>query len=412
VGIVVQKFGGSSVATPVLIKRVADRAIKLRNAGKQVVTVVSAMGDTTDGLMELASQITERPPERELDMLLSTGEQVASALLAMAIDAKGYPAISLTGPQCGIATDDVYSRAKILNIKPERVWKELNEGKVVVVAGFQGINSRNDITTLGRGGSDTTAVALAVALGAEVCEIYTDVEGVFSADPRVVPDAVKLGEISYAEMLEMASLGAVVLQPRAVEFAAKHGVAIYVRSSFNENTGTLVREEGNMEEAMVVTGVTHDRNVAKVVLTDVPDKPGVAHRIFSVLARHGINVDMIVQITKEKEFTDLLFTVSRDAFNVTHKLMIDVKEELGASQLLDDQDVGKVSIVGAGMMSNPGVAARMFEALAENEINIEVISTSEIKISCLIKSDKVDQAVRAIHAKFGLSSIAGHGEST
>ncbi|MGE5552610.1 MAG: aspartate kinase [Betaproteobacteria bacterium] len=405
--IVVVKFGGSSVATPERIKRVAARIVRTKAEGVSVVAVVSAMGDTTDELLALARQVTDRPPTRELDMLLATGEQQSIALLAMAIQALGEPVISLTGAQGGITTDGVHTKAKIQAINADRILSELAGGRIVIVAGFQGVTEDEEITTLGRGGSDTTAVALSAALGAERCQIFTDVDGVYTADPHLVPTASKLPEISYGEMLEMASSGAVVLQPRAVEVAAQYGVVLEVRSSFNDTRGTLVREASEMlEKDMYVSGVTHDKNVAKVVLIDVPDRPGVAHRVFSALARERINVDMIVQSTKAEQTTDLLFTVSRDDLPRTAEVVEQVSRELGAKGVLTDLSVAKVSVVGAGMVSNPGVAALMFEALAEKGINIQVISTSEIRISCLIEADRIAEAANAIHAKFGLGKAA------
>ncbi|MDI3280953.1 MAG: aspartate kinase, partial [Bacillota bacterium] len=400
--IIVQKFGGSSVANAELVKRVAQRVVRTARQGYAVVVVVSAQGDTTDELIALAHQITDRPPSREFDMLLATGEQISIALLAMAIQALGHPVISLTGGQGGIITDAVHTKAKIVHVDTSRIKRELERGKIVIVAGFQGVSRENEITTLGRGGSDTTAVALAAALQAEVCEIYTDVDGVYTADPRVVPTARKLPAISYGEMLEMASLGAIVLQPRSVEFAAQYGVVIHVRSSFNDNPGTLVKGAVTLEKEMYVSGVTYDRNTAKVVLLDVPDRPGVAYRIFDALAKERINVDMIVQSTKEAQVTDLLFTVSRDDLPLAREIIQEICPQLGARGFLWDDHVAKVSIVGAGMVSNPGVAARMFQALAEEQINIQVISTSEIRISCLIDEDRVVDAVRAIHKAFGL----------
>ncbi|MGE5507672.1 MAG: aspartate kinase [Chitinophagales bacterium] len=401
--IVVVKFGGSSVADADRIKRVARRIVSYKEEGVAVVAVVSAMGDTTDDLLALARQVTDRPPTRELDMLLATGEQQSIALLAMAIQALGHPVISLTGAQGGITTDGVHTKAKIKAINNERILGELAQGRIVIVAGFQGVTADEEITTLGRGGSDTTAVALAAALQAERCEIFTDVDGVYTADPRLVSSARKLPEISYGEMLEMASSGAVVLQPRAVEVAAQYGVVLEVRSSFNENRGTIVREASEvLEKEMYVSGVTHDRNVAKVVLIDVPDQPGVAARVFTALAKERINVDMIVQSTKAERTTDLLFTVSRDDLPRTAEVVEAVSRELGAKGVLTDLSVGKVSVVGAGMVSNPGVAALMFETLAENGINIQVISTSEIRISCLIDADQLAPAANAIHARFGL----------
>lgn len=408
-----QKFGGTSVANPDRIKVVARRVVEARKSGDDVVVVVSALGDTTDELIDLARQITDRPPRRELDMLLSTGEQISIALLAMAINELGMPVVSLTGAQGGIMTDTTHTKAKITDVRTERIRKELDAGRIVIVAGFQGVTPDYDITTLGRGGSDTTAVALAVALGAHTCEIFTDVDGVFTADPRVVPSARKLTDISYGEMLEMASLGAGVLQPRAVEFGSQYNVPIHVRSSFNRNDGTVVREERIVERDMVVVGVAHDVNVAKVAILDVPDRPGIAHRIFSTLAKEGINVDMIVQTTKVENTADMVFSVGRDDLPQTREIVENVSAELGAKGVLVDDDVAKVSIVGAGMVSNPGVAARMFEALAEASINIMVISTSEIKVSCLVKAEDALKAVRVVHEAFGLEqreSDAADGE--
>src|SRR5690606_28126299 len=394
VAIVVQKFGGSSVANPERIKAVAKRVVEAKDRGDDVVVVVSALGDTTDELIALARQISERPPKREMDMLLATGEQVSIALLAMAIHELGRPVVSLTGGQGGIITDATHTKAKILHVNTDRVRRELAAGKIVIVAGFQGVTPDYDITTLGRGGSDTTAVALAAALKARECEIYTDVDGVYTADPRVVPSARKLADISYGEMLEMASLGALVLQPRAVEVGAMYNVPIHVRSSFSRETGTLVREERVVEKDLVVTGVAHDVNVAKVGILDVPDRPGVAYRIFSALAQEAINVDMIVQTTKEQQTTDMLFSVSRDDLARAKEIVEAVAKELGARDVIVNDNVAKVSIIGAGMVSNPGVAARMFEALAKADINIQVISTSEIKVSCLVRAEDVLKAVR------------------
>ncbi|HET7558883.1 MAG TPA: aspartate kinase [Limnochordia bacterium] len=398
----VQKYGGSSVATPEKIQNVARRVIENQDAGWSVAVVVSALGDTTDELIALARQLNERPPKREMDMLLSTGEQISIALLAMAISAKGREAISFTGPQAGIQTDRSYSKARIQRVDPLRVQAALSAGKIAVVAGFQGLNDADDITTLGRGGSDTTAVALAAALDAEVCEIYTDVEGVFTADPRVEPQARKLRDISYGEMLEMASLGAVVLQPRSVEYGAIHGVPIHVRSTFSTNPGTMVREDRILEKDMMVVGCAHDTNVAKITVLGVPDRPGVAAALFSRLAEEGVNVDMIVQTNRESQATDMLFSVSHDDLPTAKEATDAVARDLGAQGTLCDERVAKVSIVGAGMVSNPGVAAKMFSTLAAQGVNIQVISTSEIKISCLIAADQVKPAVRAIHAAFEL----------
>ncbi|HHW42671.1 aspartate kinase [Desulfofundulus thermobenzoicus] len=401
--LVVQKYGGTSVATPERIRRVAQRVVEVHRQGHRVVVVVSAMGDTTDELINLVHKITDNPPEREMDMLLSTGEQVSIALLAMAINNLGEQVISLTGPQVGILTDNVHTKARILEIKTDRINAELAAGKIVVVAGFQGINKANDITTLGRGGSDTTAVALAAALKADLCEIYTDVDGVFTADPRLVPDARKLPVISYDEMLELAHLGAGVLHYRSVECAKIHGIPIHVRSSFNHNLGTIVKEVGNMEKAMVVTGVAHDLNVAKIGLFDVPDRPGIAWRIFRALADENINVDMIIQSAMRDGINDISFTVSQSDLKKALAVVEKIKDRVGIAGYTYDENVAKVSIVGAGMVTNPGVAAMMFEALARENINLEMISTSEIKVSCIIKAHETARAVRALHRQFGLS---------
>lgn len=403
-GIVVQKFGGTSVAGPQRIKAVAERIVATVNQGHQVVAVVSAQGHTTDELLNLAGQISSKPPRRELDMLLATGEQISISLLAMAIDALGYPVISLTGAQGGILTDERHTKAKIREIDCKRIHGELHQGRVVIVAGFQGVSNTNDITTLGRGGSDTTAVAVAAALHATVCEIYTDVEGVYTADPRVVPTATKLREIGYGEMLEMASLGAMVLQPRAVEVAAIYGVEIHVRSSFSAAEGTIVKKVSNLEKEVLVTGVTSDSDCAKVVLVDIPDSTATLYNLFSRLANEGINVDMIVQTSKEERTTDLTFTVTRSDLQQTVEV-IDGYDQLKAAKVLIDEKVAKVSIVGAGMMSNPGVAASMFQALCTADIPIQLVSTSEIKVSCLIPRDRVNEATQACHAKFELEKI-------
>ncbi len=390
------------MATAERLHAVAERIARKRSEGVGVAAVVSARGDMTDELIRQAHEITDRPPRREMDMLLATGEQISVALLAMALDRRGVPAISLTGAQGGIRTDQVHTKARIRAVEPKRLIRELEAGKVVIVAGFQGMNEVEDITTLGRGGSDTTAVALAAALGADVCEIFTDVDGVYTADPRVVPNARLLPRVSYGEMLELASLGAAVLQPRAVEVAAQHKVRVEVRSSFNHNPGTVVEEMEPMEQDVVVVGVTHDRNVAKVTLRRVPDQPGVAHRIFSALAEGGVNVDVIVQTTSQQEVTDMIFSINRDDRVHALEIMERVRGELDAGPVETDEGVAKVSIVGAGMVSNPGVAARMFGALAREGVNIQVISTSEIKVSCLIAEEEVERAVRAVHDEFEL----------
>ncbi|HHW07371.1 MAG TPA: aspartate kinase [Clostridia bacterium] len=404
--LVVQKFGGSSVANAERIKNVAKRVIEYKSQGHQVITVVSAMGDSTDELIELARQINADPSPREMDMLLATGEQVSIALLAMAIEAEGYKVISLTGPQAGIKTDATHGKAKILDVDTKRLEAELSRGNIIIVAGFQGISEDNDITTLGRGGSDTTAVALAAALNADVCEIYTDVDGVYTSDPRVVPNAAKLPYVSYDEMLELASLGAVVLQPRAVEFAKLTNVKLHVRSSFNHTEGTIVQEvDENMERAMVVTGVACDKNVTKIAVFGVPDRPGIAYQLFNALAGENINVDMIIQSHEKDERNDISFTVTRDDKKHAVAIAKKVADEIGAEGVSFDDTVAKVSIVGAGMTTNPGVAAKMFEVLYKQNINIQMISTSEIKISCVIDEQQADSAVVALHEAFGLDQL-------
>lgn len=405
-GLVIQKFGGSSVANAERIKRVAKRVIDCKKEGNSVVVVVSAMGDTTDDLIALTQELTENPSHREMDMLLSTGEQVTIALLAMAIIEMGHDAISLTGPQAGFITDKIPSKAKIQYINPERIRKELEQDKIIVVAGFQGKTMDNEITTLGRGGSDTSAVALASALDADVCEIFTDVDGVYTADPRIISDATKLDIISYDEMLELASLGALVLQPRSVEVAKQFNVVLHVRSSFNHNQGTIVREVDELQQTMeqnhVVSGVAHDLNVAKVTIFDVPDQPGIAKTIFKALATERINVDMIIQSQQRNEVTDMSFTIVKDDLQKAVKVIEKIKLETKADGFVYDDNVAKISIVGAGMISNSGVAASMFEALADADINIEMISTSEIKVSCIVKADQAKRAVQALHDRFEL----------
>jgi aspartate kinase len=400
--LIVQKYGGSSVADVECMRRVAKRIIATRDAGNQVVVVVSAMGDTTDELIELARQINPEPDEREMDALLATGEQVSSALLTMALHALGAPAVSMTGPQAGIHTDDVHTKAKIRALKPRRLLAHLKKGRIVVVAGFQGLNPHDDIATLGRGGSDTTAVALAAAIKADRCQILKDVEGVYTANPRIVPDARKLDEITYDEMLELASMGAEVLQSRAVEFAKNYGVTLEVMSSFVEKPGTIVREEVKNMEDIVVRGVASDKNQAKVTVKGLEDKPGVAAHMFTELARKNINVDMIVQNVSDRGETDITFTVPRGDLAKTHRAVEAMQSDLGAKAILVDEDIAKVSIVGVGMRSHSGVAARMFDALARQRINIEMIATSEIKISVVIRKNEADKAVQALHKAFEL----------
>ncbi len=400
--LIVQKFGGSSVANVERIQNVAKRVVECRKRGDSIVVVVSAMADTTDDLIELSGKINKNPPEREMDMLMSTGEQVSVALLAMAIDKLGFNAISFTGAQVGILTDKSHTKARILDINGRRIHDELKKGKIVIVAGFQGMTADQDITTLGRGGSDLTAVALAKALTADVCEIYSDVEGIYTADPRLVPDARKLEHISYDEMLEMASLGAQVMQARSVEVAKKFNVVIHARSSFSKKKGTIICKEAKIMEDVVVSGVTLNKNEAKITICNVPDKPGLAAKIFNGISRKGVSVDMIVQNTSHDRRTDISFTVTKDASKKAGRLTRAIARDIGAGDVLEDTDVARVSTVGVGMKSHPGIAAKMFEALAEHNINIEMISTSDISISCIVQKKLAETAVKAIHNAFNL----------
>lgn len=400
--LIVQKFGGSSVADKERVFNVAKRIIETYKKGNSVVVVVSAQGDTTDDLIEKAAEISKNPSKREMDMLLSTGEQISISLLAMAIHELGYPAISLTGWQVGLTTDTSYSNARISKISADRIKKELEHKNIVVVAGFQGINKYEDITTLGRGGSDTSAVALAAALGADLCEIYTDVDGVYTADPRIVKNAKKMDVISFDEMLELASMGANVLHNRSVEMAKKYNVNLCVRSSLNNNEGTVVKEVNNMEK-MLVKGVAHDLDVARISLCDIEDKPGVAFKVFSLLAKNGINVDIILQSIGRENKKDISFTVSKSNMQKAVELLCTNKEVIGFEDLKAADSFAKVSIVGAGMVNNPGVASSMFEALCEAGINIHMISTSEIKVSVLISEKNAEKAVNAICDKFNLA---------
>ncbi len=401
--LIVQKYGGTSVADAQCIKAVAQRIARRRAQGDDLVVVVSAMGDTTDRLIELAHQVSPEPEARELDLLLSTGEVVSCTLLAMALKALGVPAVALTGAQAGIGTDRRYGRARILRVDPSRVLSHLWEGRVPVVAGFQGVTEEMDITTLGRGGSDTTAVALAAALQAQRCEIYTDVEGIYTADPRMVPEARKLARISYEEMLELASQGARVMHSRAVELGWVYQVPIYVASSFSEAPGTLICQEGeSMEQRNRVMGIAHDTDVGRITIRGVPDRPGIAAAIFAPLAEAGISVDTIVQNASVERLTDLTFTVSRADLRRAVDIVRPVAQEIGAREVLWDEGMAKVSIVGAGMQSAPGYAATMFRALYEAGINIELITTSEIRITCLIDARRVQDAVRALHRAFQL----------
>ncbi len=398
--LIVQKYGGTSVANAELIRNVARRIARTRDEGNQVVVVVSAMGATTDELIELAYQISKKPDNRELDVLLSTGEIVSSTLVTMALHEMGYPAISLTGAQAGIRTDAAYSRARILEVDPKRVLKELEKGNIVIVAGFQGITEEMDITTLGRGGSDTTAVALAAKLKAEICQRYTDVDGVYSADPHLVPEARCLKEIHYEEMLELATYGAKVMHPRAVELGELFNIPILVASSFTENPGTLIHGGVSMEVRNKVRGIAHDLNVGKITMVGVPDRPGIAARIFEPLAQAGINVDTIVQNASIKGITDLTFTVTKSDLSKAMEVVEPIAKSIGAKKCISDSKLGKVSIVGTGMQNTPGFAARMFRALSEKNINIQLITTSEIRITCIIAESEVKEAVRTLHRAF------------
>jgi aspartate kinase len=406
--LVVQKYGGSSVGDAAKIKRVAQRIVDARRAGYDVVVVVSAMGDTTDELLDLAQQVSPLPPPRELDMLLTSGERISMALLAMAIANLGASARSFTGSQAGVITDSSHGRARIIDVTPGRITEALTAGHIAIVAGFQGVSQdTKDITTLGRGGSDTTAVALAAALDAEVCEIYTDVDGVYTADPRIVPKAKRIPRISYEEMLEMAACGAKVLHLRSVEYARRHGLAIHVRSSFSQREGTYVvdvPEEEQMEQA-IISGVAHDRSEAKVTVVGVPDKPGEAAGIFAALADAEINIDMIVQnVSGAEGRTDISFTLPKTDGAAAMAAMEKVKDVIGFEALRYDDQIGKVSLIGAGMKSHPGVSKTFFTALGESNVNVEIISTSEIRISVIVRDTDVDVAVRALHEAFDLGA--------
>ena len=400
--VVVMKFGGTSVKDAERVKRAAQRVADTARKGNRVVVVVSAPGDMTDELIDRALAITDEPDGREMDMLLATGEQVSIALLCMAIKNLKKDAISLTGPQAGIRADHVHTKARITTIKPKKIVQELGRGKVVVVAGFQGLNPKDDVTTLGRGGSDLTAVALAAALKSNVCEIYTDVRGVYTTDPRVVPDAHKIDEISYDEMLELAGSGSQVMQARSIEVAKKFGVKIHVRSSLENTKGTMIAGMNDEMEAPVVSGIAYDANEAKLSITDIPDRPGIAAEIFGALARESINVDMIIQSAAQDALNDISFTVTRADVRRAVDLLEKLKTRLNAKNVLSDDTMAKVSIVGVGMRSHPGVAARMFSTLADAGINIEMISTSEIKVACVIKQSDGKKAVQLLHKAFDL----------
>ena len=401
--LVVMKFGGSSVADTEKIKRVSQRLVAARESGQRVVGVLSAMGDTTDELIRLAHEISVRPHPREYDMLISVGERISNALCAMAIHDLGHEAVSLTGSQAGIVTDTTHTKAKIVDVRAQRILDALAEEKIVLVAGFQGISTTtNDVTTLGRGGSDATAVALAAALGGS-CEIFTDVEGVFTADPRLVPSALKLPKISYEEMLEMAATGARVMMARSIEIARRYGVPLHVRSTFGESEGTWICEEGELVlEKAIISGVTHDTSEAKVVILGVPDRPGIAARVFRALADAGVNIDMIVQNVSEQGLTSISFTLPKSDLPIAEPILERKAAEIGATRVDQDPDIAKISLIGAGMKSHPGVAAEMFEALADAGINIEIISTSSIRISCVVRASEVERAVNAVHERFNI----------
>jgi aspartate kinase len=400
--IIVQKYGGSSVADVDKIRNVARRAIKAKEKGNNVVVVVSAMGKTTDGLIALARQVTDHPDVRELDVLLSTGELVSSTLLAMALKSMGHDAVSLSGAQAGIMTDAVYTKARIIDIEVKRMKKELKANKIVIVAGFQGITSEDDVTTLGRGGSDTTAVALAIALKADICETYTDVDGVYTADPRIVPEARKVKELGYEEMMELASSGAKVLHLRCVELGEMYDMPILVASSFTDAPGSLIHGGMEMETRAKVRGIALDQNVAKVTILGVPDKPGIASTVFDALAKANVSVDTIVQNASVERITDLTFTVAKSDLDQAIRVVEPVVKSIGAKGCVADSKLGKVSIIGIGMQNTPGYAAKMFRALYDAGINIELITTSEIRITCIIHEDKAKEAVKALHRAFEL----------
>jgi len=403
--LIVQKYGGSSVANVERLENAASRIISYVRKKNKVVVVVSAMGDTTDELIDLAKKINPNPSEREMDMLISTGEQISCSLLAMAIHKKRKEAISFTGPQVGIITDTFHTQAKVLKIETERIKKELGEGKIVIVAGFQGLSTNAEITTLGRGGSDLSAVALAVALEADACEIYTDVEGIYTADPRIVPEAKKVKYITFDEMLELASRGAQVMHTRAVEVAKKFNVPLHVRSSFSKKEGTIIMENAPYIEEAVVRGAALTENEAKVTLCNLPDKPGIAAHIFNELASKNINVDMIVQNVSHEKMTDISFTTPKKDLVKTLKISKRISEKIGAGEIISDEDIAKVSVVGVGMKSHSGVAAKCFSALARNKINIDMISTSEISIACVVKKEAGKKALKVLHKAFKLDII-------
>ena len=402
--LIVQKYGGTSVGSIEKIRDVAERVLEYHKEGNQMVVVLSAMAGQTDGLIQLANELTNDPDSRELDVLMSTGEQVSVALFAITLKSMGFDARSLLGFQVGIHTDQLYGKARIHDIDTGRIMNELDQNRILAVAGFQGLDDEGNITTLGRGGSDTTAVALAAALKADVCEIFTDVDGVYTTDPNICPKAKKMDFISYEEMLEMASMGAKVLEIRSVEFAKKFNVPIHVRSTFTKEKGTMVVRESKDMEKVLVSGVAYNKNEARITIKRVPDRPGIAAQLFGPISKSGVVVDMIIQNTSEDGITDLTFTVPKSDFYKTMKLVSDVAQEIGAEKVLGDEDIAKISIVGVGMRIHAGVALKMFETLANENINIMMISTSEIKVSCVIEEKYTELAVRVLHRAFGLDS--------
>ena len=402
--LIVQKYGGTSVANTDRIKEVAQRVVTYKHQ-YDIVVVVSALGDTTDELIELANNINDNPPEREMDMLMSTGEQISCALMAIAIKALGYDAISFTGAQVGIKTDRSHTKARIRTIEGKRTKKALAEGKIVIIAGYQGVTHNNDITTLGRGGSDLTAVALAKALNADVCEIYTDVAGIYTTDPRIVKEAKKLKTITFDEMLEMASLGAQVMQARSIEVAKRFNIPIHVRSSFSKEEGTMIVKDDDKLEDISVRGITCNKSEAKITICQVPDQPGVAAKIFTEISKIGVSVDTIVQNVSHTRHTDISFTVPKVDLTKAFATAKKIAQKIKAGEVLEDRNIARISIIGSGMRSHTGIAAKMFQTLAENKVNIEMITTSEISISCIINQDLSDKAVKALHKEFNLESV-------
>ncbi len=407
---IVQKYGGTSIGDAERIRHVAKRIVASAASGDRICVVVSAMGEATDDLMELAGEVSSDPHERELDMLLTAGERISMALVSMAIIDLGRDAVSFTGAQAGIITDASHGRARIVEVQAKRVAEALQAGTIAIVAGFQGVSTTDDVTTLGRGGSDMTAVALAAALGADVCEIYTDVDGVFTADPRLVPGARKLATVSYEEMLELATSGTRVLMSRCVETARNHGIPIHVRSSLSDAEGTWVRAEGERMEQAIIAGIAHDTSEAKVTILGVPDRPGIAARVFRPLADAGVNIDMIVQNVSAAGHTDISFTLPKEDLRRAGAALEQVRVDVGASEVVTDDDIARISLVGAGMKTHPGVAADMFDALADAGINIEIISTSPIRISCVVRAAEIERAVQVVHDRFRLADPAIYRE--